>query len=129
MHILYFGCLTTNILDFYKHTTLRCYVYPTKGMVMCHWLFRLHDQNTVHFNCLQLFDINFLKSDISWKHDCLSFVSMVTVEDSGTLLFPIGYRQIACAYTSIRTKINYTSQSVAMVTIYSKLSTRVCLVF
>ena len=33
--------------------------------------------------------------DISWKLDFLSVVSMVTAEDSGTLLFPIGYRQIA----------------------------------
>ena len=32
--------------------------------------------------------------DISWKLDFLSFVSMVTAEDSGTLLSPIGYRQI-----------------------------------
>ena len=33
--------------------------------------------------------------DISWKLDFLSFVSMVTAKDSGALLFPIGYRQIA----------------------------------
>ena len=33
--------------------------------------------------------------DISRKLDFLSFVSMVTAEDSGTLLCPIGYRQIA----------------------------------
>ena len=33
--------------------------------------------------------------DISWKLDLLSFVSMVTAEDSGALLFPIGYRQVA----------------------------------
>ena len=33
--------------------------------------------------------------DISWKLDFLSFVSMVTAEVSGALLFPIGYRQIA----------------------------------
>ena len=39
----------------------------------------------------------------------LSFVSMVTAEDSGVLLFPIGYRQIAWAYTSITRKMNYTS--------------------
>ena len=34
-------------------------------------------------------------SNISGKLDFLSFVSMVTAEDSGALLFPIGYRQIA----------------------------------
>ena len=33
--------------------------------------------------------------DISRKLDFLSFVSMVTAKDSGALLFPIGYRQIA----------------------------------
>ena len=33
--------------------------------------------------------------DISRKLDFLSFVSMVTAEDSGALLFPIGYKQIA----------------------------------
>ena len=33
--------------------------------------------------------------DISCKLDFLSFVSMVTAEGSKTLLFPIGYRQIA----------------------------------
>ena len=33
--------------------------------------------------------------DISWKLDFLSFVSMVTAEDTEALLFPIGYRQIA----------------------------------
>ena len=32
---------------------------------------------------------------VSWKLDFLGFVSMVTDEDSGILLFPIGYRQIA----------------------------------
>ena len=42
MHILYFGCLPTDLLDFiYKHTTVRCYgnyvseEYPTKCIVMC----------------------------------------------------------------------------------------------
>ena len=34
---------------------------------------------------------------------------MVTAEDSGALLFPIGYTHIACVYTSITRKINYTS--------------------
>ena len=34
---------------------------------------------------------------------------MVTAEDPGTLVFPIGYRKIALAYTSIGRKINYTS--------------------
>ena len=29
--------------------------------------------------------------------------------DSGAILFPIGYRQIAFAYISISRKINYTS--------------------
>ena len=67
--------------------------------------------------------------DISWKLDFLIFVSFVTAGDSGTLLFPIGYRQSAWAYPSISRKINYTSQSVAMVTTYSELSTCVCLVF
>ena len=33
--------------------------------------------------------------DISWKLDVLSIFSIVTVGDSGTLLFPICYRQIA----------------------------------
>ena len=33
--------------------------------------------------------------DISWKLDFLSFVSMVTTEDSGALLCPIGYKLIA----------------------------------
>ena len=33
--------------------------------------------------------------DISWKLEFLSFVFMVTAEDSGALLFPIGYKQIA----------------------------------
>ena len=32
--------------------------------------------------------------DISWKFNFLSFVSMLTAEDSGALLFPIGYGQI-----------------------------------
>ena len=32
---------------------------------------------------------------ISWKPDFSSFASMVTAEDFGTLLFSIGYRQIA----------------------------------
>ena len=68
-------------------------------------------------------------SDISWKLDFLSFVCMVTAKDSGALLFPIGYRQIAWAYTSITNEMNYISQSVAMVTIYSELSTRIHLVF
>ena len=54
---------------------------------------------------------------------------MVTAEYSGALLFPIGYRQIAWVCTSIGRKINYTSQSVAMVITYSELSTRVRLVF
>ena len=42
MHILYFGCLATNLLIFfYKQTALRCHgnyvsnVYPTNGMFMC----------------------------------------------------------------------------------------------
>ena len=41
MHILYFGNLATDLLDFYKHITLRCYGnyvregYPTKCIVMC----------------------------------------------------------------------------------------------
>ena len=33
--------------------------------------------------------------DIFRKLDFLSFVSMVTAQESETLLFPIGYRQIA----------------------------------
>ena len=66
--------------------------------------------------------------DISWKRDVLSFVSMVTAEDSGTLLFPIDNRQIVSAYSIISRNINYTSQSVAMVTANSELSTRVRLV-
>ena len=47
---------------------------------------------------------------------------MVTAEDSGTLLSPIGYRQSAWANSNISRKINYTSQSVAMVATYSELS-------
>ena len=54
---------------------------------------------------------------------------MVTAEDLGKLLFPIDYRQITWAYTSIGINISYTSQYVAMVTNYSELSTRVRLVF
>ena len=54
---------------------------------------------------------------------------MVTAEDSGKLLFPIGYRQIERAYTSMTRKINYTSYFVAMVATYSELSTCIHLVF
>ena len=39
----------------------------------------------------------------------LIFVTLVTAEDPGALLFPIGYWHIAWAYTSISRKINYTS--------------------
>ena len=42
MHSLYFGCLATDLLDFfYKHSTLRCYGnyvsegYPTKCIATC----------------------------------------------------------------------------------------------
>ena len=66
MHMLYFGCLATNLLDFYKHTTLCCYgncvgeEYPTKCFVMCSLLLlSIQEQNYVHFNCFRLFDINF----------------------------------------------------------------------
>ena len=54
---------------------------------------------------------------------------MVTAEDSGALLFPIGYRQNTRAYTNITRKINYTSLSVAMVTTYSEPATHIHLVF
>ena len=37
----------------------------------------------------------------------LGFVSMLTAEFSEALLFLIGYRQIAWAYTSITRKMNY----------------------
>ena len=66
MHVLYFGCLATDLLDFYKHSTLRCYGnyvgegYPTKCFVICSLLLlSIHEQNYVHFDCLRLFDINF----------------------------------------------------------------------
>ena len=47
--------------------------------------------------------------DFSWKFDFLSFVSMVTAQESETLLSPIGYRQIVWAYINTSRKINYTS--------------------
>ena len=66
MHILYFGCLATDLLDFYKHTTLCCYGnyvgegYPSKRFVICSLLLlNIHEQNFVLFNCLRLSDINF----------------------------------------------------------------------
>ena len=67
MHILYFGCLATDLLDFfYKHTTLCCYgnyeeeEYPSKCFVICSLLLlSMHEQNFDLFNCLRLFDINF----------------------------------------------------------------------
>ena len=40
MQIFYFGCQATNLLIFYKHTTLRYYgnyandLYPTTGVVL-----------------------------------------------------------------------------------------------
>ena len=66
MHILYFGCLATDLFDFFKHTTLCCYGnyvgegYPTKCFVICSLLLlSVHEQNYVNFNCLRLFDIKF----------------------------------------------------------------------
>ena len=66
MHILYFGCLATNLLDFfYKHTTLCFYGNyvgegcPTNDVICSLLLLSIHEQNFVHFNCLRLFDINF----------------------------------------------------------------------
>ena len=66
MHIIYFGCIATDLLIFYKQTTL-CYHgyyvsegYPSKCIAMCSWLLLgIDEQNPGYLNCLWLFDIKF----------------------------------------------------------------------
>ena len=79
MHILYFGCLATDLLVFfYKDTTLRCYgnyaskLYPTKSIVRCSWLLLgIDEQNHVHLNVHRLFDFNFQSQEVREKYQLL----------------------------------------------------------
>ena len=67
MHILYFGCLATDLLDFFINTLL-CVAMVTMWVknnpqnvslsaAYCHEVYM--NRTFFHFNCLRLFDINF----------------------------------------------------------------------
>ena len=111
MHILYFGCLATNLLDF-----LKTHYFALLCKFMCSWLLLGYMNKTLFTQIAFDYLILTFKVKSSAKNTryfsetwFLSFVSMVTAGVSGALHFPIGYRQIAWAYTSITRKVNYIS--------------------
>ena len=109
MHIFYFGCLATNLLIFLINTLLcvamvtMLAMYILQQMWLCAADCNIGYMNKLLFTSIAfdylilIFKVNRSAKipAISLKPDFLSFVSMVTAEDSGTLLFSIGYRQIA----------------------------------
>ena len=76
MHILYFGCLATDLLDFFINTLL-CVVMVTMLVNDIPQNVSLpaaycDNQNYVHLNCLRLFDINFQSQEVREKYQNIS---------------------------------------------------------
>ena len=109
MHILYFGCLATNLLDFFINTLLcvamvtMLAMYILQKVCFCAAGYNLGSMDITLFTLIA-YDYLILTFKVKrsakntryfLEFDFSSFVSMVTAEDSGALLFPIGYRQIA----------------------------------